>query len=398
MGSKKVALFMLPPLTQAAGAEKYFIELAANLNKRGRVIVDIVTLNKKSFKILARLMQIYYHLDFFKEIDVSGREPEEAVKKRLGETRWVQSSFFQLKNILQEYDLIYAKNEIVELVTLKLLIGYRKLPPIIVGIHTPVYYPYARTIFSKLHNLLYVHSRIYSFLLRGVKRVHVVNNDDKKLLNNIAPVPVDIIHYPFKVPLKKGVKLDSRNFNILFVGRISEQKGIIILLDVIDLLSQEAFFDKLKFRIVGSGEDNLVKEIKTFTKRYHNVAYLGHIIHDKINKLYEWSDVVIIPSLYETVNYVALEAGSCGRIVIASDIPGPRDVIRNGETGFLIPPDPKIFAGKIKDLYLLKQKNRKSFKKIGIMARRYISRKFDPDKLYRRMEYLFLEVDNHKGS
>ncbi len=55
--------------------------------------------------------------------------------------------------------------------------------------------------------------------------------------------------------------------------------------------------------------------------------------------VYRKANIVILPSFGEGIPTVLLEAGASGRAVIASDVPGCRDVVRDGETGLLIPPN-----------------------------------------------------------
>ena len=193
---KHIALFMLPQLTTGAGAEKYFIELARNLSQQA-FDVTVVTLDSRSFHKFIRLMNIYYFLNFFKKIDVTPlfRETEETVRTSLGNATWKQISFTSLKNELAKYDLIYTKNEISELLTL-FYIGYSALPPIIVGVHTPVQYKYVSSIFTHLHNFVYA-GFIYKKLLAKASAVHVSNQFTHDYLKRSLKTEVRLIHYPF---------------------------------------------------------------------------------------------------------------------------------------------------------------------------------------------------------
>ena len=149
----KIALFMLPLLTQGGGAEKYFIELARNLRERG-IEADILTMDENFFRKFARFLHIFARGNFFGKINVRGREKEEEILERLGTVRWIKTSYKNLNKELQKYDIIYAKNELVDLLLLKGK-SYKSLPPIIVGVHTPIFYPQANSFISKLHNFLY---------------------------------------------------------------------------------------------------------------------------------------------------------------------------------------------------------------------------------------------------
>jgi len=382
---------MLPLLTQGGGAEKYFMSLANwfNGNKKSSIRVDVVTLDQKSFASFARLIHIFYHLNFFGKIDISGREKESSLYKKFKNLSWIKVSFGNLRKTLRGYDLIYSKNEIVELFTLK-LIGYQKLPPIIVGVHTPVYYPKAESIYSKIHNWLYS-GLFYKWLLKGVRSIHVSNRNDEKLMKEISRVPVRLIFYPFekiKVRSLPADKIDkTKRLNVLFIGRISEQKGVDIFLKIIKRINQTRKGTvNFSFKIVGSGDKKMTCQLISFAQKQRNVRYLGHIAHERVNSFYQWADVVVVPSRYEVSPYVVLEAGANGRIVIAADIPGPRDIIQDGKTGFLVPMKVENFAQKLKEMYYLKQENYKEFVQIGENARKYIRQKFNQSKVFSQLE------------
>ena len=118
---KKAALLMFSPLSAGAGAEKYFIEVAKNLTDKG-LSIDVVTLGSASYKKYVRLMHIYYYFNIFKKIDlnISIREKDSDVLEKLGKASWVRHDFLTLADKLAEYDVVYVKNEILELLYLKM--------------------------------------------------------------------------------------------------------------------------------------------------------------------------------------------------------------------------------------------------------------------------------------
>jgi len=379
---------MLPLLTQGGGAEKYFMSLASwlNSNKKNNIKADVITLDQRSFAHFARLIHIFYHLNFFGKIDISGREKESNLYKKFKSLSWIKVSFSDLRKTLRNYDLIYSKNEIAELFTLK-LIGYRKLPPIIVGVHTPAYYPRAKSIYSKIHNWLYS-SPFYKWLLSGVKSIHVSNRNNEKLMKKISRVPVKLIFYPFeKIKIRSLPANKTSKFNVLFIGRISEPKGVDIFLEIIKKINQtKKGLTDFSFKVIGSGDRKMTYQLISFAQKQKNVRYLGHVAHERVNSFYRWADVVIVPSRYEVSPYVILEAGANERIVIATDIPGPRDIIQNGKTGFLVPMEVKSFTQKIEAIYHLKQKDHRKFVQIGKDAKKYIGQKFNQIKVFSQIE------------
>ena len=66
---------------------------------------------------------------------------------------------------------------------------------------------------------------------------------------------------------------------------------------------------------------------------------------------YRAADIFVLPSLIETLGIVILEAMAAGLAVVATDVPGCRDVVRDGRNGLLVPPrDSKALAGAVKKL------------------------------------------------
>ena len=85
------------------------------------------------------------------------------------------------------------------------------------------------------------------------------------------------------------------------------------------------------------------------------------------------------------MNYVALEAGSMGRIVLASDIPGLREILRDGVTGFLLNLDSESFAEMIAKMYNLKLADGSQFAQLGNNAKEFIKDKFSSKRIYEQL-------------
>ena len=66
-----------------------------------------------------------------------------------------------------------------------------------------------------------------------------------------------------------------------------------------------------------------------------NFRFLGWVDHDRMPQYMNLADLVVMPSESEGQSLVCLEAQACGRVVLASDIAGAREVITHGETGLL---------------------------------------------------------------
>lgn len=386
----RIALFMLPLLTQGGGAEKYFVELARNLRESG-FEADIVTMDERFFARFARFLHIFTRGNFFGKIDIGGRESEGAIQKQLGAAQWIKASRKNLGAVLRNYDIVYSKNEVVDLALLKFT-GYKKLPPVIVGVHTPIYFPNAKSFLTKLHNFLYL-GFLYKWLLREVKCVHVSNIFTKNLVDEKFKMKCKLIYYPFSVENiresaennKSDINFDANKINIIFTGRLSEQKGFDALVSLIEKISEDNDLkSKISLNIFGSGGLDENRKIKKLSEKFDFARYFGHIENKFMPDILAHQDLMIAPSRWETLPYNILEAQALGLPVVAFDIPGPADIVENEKTGFLVKNEEEFFerinrivSGKV------------SFDKEYIIQN--IRKKFDPEKIHKEIIEMFQE-------
>jgi len=118
---------------------------------------------------------------------------------------------------------------------------------------------------------------------------------------------------------------------VLTVARLDAQKGIAHLLDAAVAVPQASF------AIAGEGPDRAALEQRAATLGVSDrVRFLGHR-HD-VPALLAAADLFVLPSLYEGLPLAVLEAMAAGVPVIATSVGGTAEVVRDGETGTLVPP------------------------------------------------------------
>ncbi len=150
-------------------------------------------------------------------------------------------------------------------------------------------------------------------------------------------------------PAKGRSYLDTQGINypyLLFVGRISRQKGIIQLLDAMTRL------DQVHLVLCASSPDTpeLEREVREKVQQNPNVKWINEMVpKSEVIQLYSHAEAFICPSIYEPFGIINLEAMACKAPVIASRVGGIKEVVIDGETGFLVPPDdPDELARKIR--------------------------------------------------
>lgn len=380
----RVAFFVNTPIGYGGGTDKFFLEATRGLKQKyPQLDLAIITFDEIYHARLSWLLSIYYLRNL---TSLNNRTEPDLKNIRNIECH----SLTELRKELSGYDLIYSRNELLDLLIL-IFATWGLSTPVIIGIHTPVFYPFIASLQSKIHNKLYL-SFFYHWLLSKAKALHVLNENDLDRLSKSFKKRIYLIRLPVKPEKGKEKNNQTKGFHCLFVGRLSEQKGVDILLKSIELLSQDQCFKNLKFKIAGKGDPKLVDAVIACAFNYINVQYLRYVPNDQMWKLYDWADVVLLPSRYETGSYVAIEAAHRNCVVLASNIPGPRQIIDNGKTGFLLELDSLKFAEKIRELYSLKQKSPEIFLKFGKQAELYVSKKLDPKLTFKKIYTMFKDT------
>lgn len=128
------------------------------------------------------------------------------------------------------------------------------------------------------------------------------------------------------VPLKRLNGYDKIRF--LFIGRLMKDKGINEYMEVAERLSKR--YSNLEFQVLGSYEEEKYKEI---IDNNMDIRYLGRSndVRNEIRRV----DAIVHPSYHEGMSNVLLESGAMGKPLLASNIPGCKEVIDDGENGFL---------------------------------------------------------------
>ncbi|TMP92747.1 MAG: glycogen synthase [Verrucomicrobia bacterium] len=181
--------------------------------------------------------------------------------------------------------------------------------------------------------------------------VIAVSNETKRdieRLFGVDPTQMHVIHNG--IDLEDYRKVDSTealtrygiDINepyLLFVGRITRQKGIIHLIRAIQ------FMDR-RFQIVlcaaAPDTPEIAEEMKNAVERLKtqrsDIIWIDEMVDRKTaNELYSHAAVFCCPSIYEPFGIINLEAMACETAVVASAVGGIKEVVVDGETGFLVP-------------------------------------------------------------
>ena len=164
---------------------------------------------------------------------------------------------------------------------------------------------------------------------------------------------------------------------------MTEQKGVDTLYNAIISLSKTKEFENMEFYFAGSGEQE--HYFKELSQNFKNCHFLG--FQTDVVRLYQDSDIVVVPSRWESYCYSVAEAASCGVPVISSDIPGPNKLIIKNKTGILVKPDDfNRFSVSILKMYGIWSNKFKAFTLMGFRAREHISKNFEENMINKKLE------------
>ncbi|MCX6567247.1 MAG: glycosyltransferase family 4 protein [Candidatus Aminicenantes bacterium] len=175
------------------------------------------------------------------------------------------------------------------------------------------------------------------------------------------------------------------------VARLHRQKGVEYFIKASpEILRRNS---GALFVVVGSGP--LEKRLRAKIDR---LGLADHFIlagerPDAIDLLSAF-DIFVLPSLWEGLPLVLIEAAGLGKPIIATDIDGSREIIRDGETGLLVPPaDPAALAGAVRRLL----EDAALARRLGEKARHEIPPAFDLKRMVAETERLYLDLAAAKG-
>lgn len=175
----------------------------------------------------------------------------------------------------------------------------------------------------------------------GNERVEVIPNGVRDMFysSKSRDEQLRIVAYETKLPLQRL----QRCRILVTTGRLIERKGVGWFID--NVMSRLVVANpNLLYLVAGSGPQRASIELAIDEHALtDNVKLLGKVSHECLKALYGVADVFIMPNVrvgndIEGFGLVALEAASCGTLVVASDLEGISDAVIHGKNGYLVQP------------------------------------------------------------
>lgn len=239
-------------------------------------------------------------------------------------------------------------------------------------------------------------SRLQSFLVAGIFKYHrarksfykqidkyiCLNENQIKLLTDIGFDKKKILKKYNFVPDAEAnltaVKMDELpNRYVIFYGRIGEEKGIRILMQIWN----DPLMNDIPLVVMGGGP--LEDEFEIWAGEKNNVYFLGYTQHDKCLGIVKGGEFVVFPSIwYEGCSMVEIETESLSKALVATDLGFSIEAIENDVNGYKVPlNDVNSFVNIITKLW----NDPEQCKSLGENARKDYESKYRPEDNYNQL-------------
>lgn len=200
-----------------------------------------------------------------------------------------------------------------------------------------------------------------------IRLLKEIGFDEKKIIKKYNFVP--------DVQVEGGEFPELPDRYVLFYGRIGEEKGIRILQQIFDRVTE------IPLVVMGGGP--LAEDFAKWAETKPHVHYLGYTPHEKCLSIVKGGEFVVFPSIwYEGCSMVQIETESLGKALVATDLGFSVEAIENGVNGYKVPlNDVDGFIQHIRALWADPQLCRR----MGENARLDYEKKYMPEDNYRQL-------------
>lgn len=204
---------------------------------------------------------------------------------------------------------------------------------------------------------------------------------------------------PYKARIEASTEF--KEGDLVFFGKMTPQKGSLDLFEYLKEMWDEGF--QKTIHVVGGGDHFFYPQqmdmqdfIRLKYKKYLRkglIVFEGRIAPEKLNKRLASAHIIIVPSLVDNLPYAVIEAMSLGKVVLASDSGGQRELIKAGVNGLLFSHEERNFAEKLKEILRLSQAQ---ILKIGMNAREYVENELGHEMIFSRKMQLMKSIVSRK--
>jgi glycosyltransferase involved in cell wall biosynthesis len=253
----------------------------------------------------------------------------------------------------------------------------------------------------------YLLNELAKFILKRAHSVDVPSMHQRRKIASLLQIPAEkifVVPSPvdFTPPLWESINALRKSYLgkkfkqiVLSLGRIEKQKDFPTLLKAIKIVIKK--LPQTLFLIVGEGRElKRLKEMSQEEGLKNNLIFTGFVSYDKIPIYYGAADLFVMSSVYEGLPKTLQEAGFSQKTAVCTNFGGVEDIIRNNETGFIVPlKDFEALAERI--IYSLEHPEQ--IREMGRKFYQFVSQKFSFEKnveKYIEKIYLTAQMKNEE--
>lgn len=371
--NNKIRILYLTTTSKVSGAEKIMYELSKRINKE-RFEIMVCTIKDDLKEGLLE-----------KSRDIGIKAATLGVKNK-----WEFYKSFQLFKIIKDFNPDIIQSFLFFDNILARIIGKLAGVPIIISgqRNIPLAIPFLRNLAERFtisfSNLIISNTNGgKNWLINKFK----LNSERVKVIYN--GIGIEEIDYVQKDEFLKEIGLFGDEKIVGFIGRLEKQKGVQYLIDAMRILKEQV--PSIHALVIGDGkeEDKLKKYANSLNC---NVNFLGW--KNNASLYLKFFDLLVLPSLWEGMSNVLLEAMWQRISVIATSVGGNIEIIEDSKTGFLVEPgNSNALAEKILEVISLSESKRQS---IIRNAEDKVINNFNIDKTVKEFEDTYLALISKK--
>ena len=312
-------------------------------------------------------------------IEKLGIDVIKAVKRTRNPSGYFPFIFQSIYKLLFcDYDIIHA-HYVPHSALIPAMLKWIKKKPLIVTFHgdDARIFPFKNRINRML--TMFVVNRSDKVIARSEEMKEVLEKlgvANKKIVVLGAGVDTNLFHTINKNKAREDLELPKTKYIILFVGRLHKLKGVELIYECARNMPETLFV------MVGDGD------VKTDLK---NCIFVGERRHEEIPLWMSAADILVLPSYSEGLPNVVMEALSCGTPAIVTDVGGCPEVVRDGETGFVVHVgDVEALTDRIK--YLIKNEDLRE--KMGKLGREDMIQRYERGKVIGKLKEVYVYLIN----
>lgn len=333
------------------GAENQVKSISEELVKRGHK-VSIITTSSVSVLDVPSL----FHLFRRKKVNIKKDEEIEGVNVHRYDALFRFYGFLvttPLRKLLTEKaDIIHAYGFYITTSLVAMMVAEQRSIPFLLTVNdatVSLYGSAAKRAFSNIFNLT-----IGKLLILNSAKLIAVSRTNAEDIAKVGATKEKIMIIPNGIKMERFVNtnLDDREKSgpiVLYVGRISEDKGIECLLRAAPSVLRQ--FPNTEFLIVGEdyGYLNKLKSLVNSLGIEKSVIFTGRLTSRRLVDVYSSADVFVLPSELEAFGIVVIEAMAAGVPVIVSNCGGMKDIVKDETNGLIFDVgDARQLADKIR--------------------------------------------------